>query len=83
MKHKMYGCIISLGLFLMLAYDAGAQEYMIGKDDVLEISFWQDKDLNVTTRVDANGQISLPIGGIIKADSLTIEQLADKIVERI
>jgi protein involved in polysaccharide export with SLBB domain len=68
---------------LALALPTWSQEYTIGKDDALEITFWQDNELNITTRVDANGMINLPIGGMIKADSLTIQQLSEEIVERI
>lgn len=70
-------------LLLILACGAWTQEYTIGKDDVLEITFWQDTELNVTTKVDATGNIILPIGGAIKADGLTLQQLSDEIVERI
>jgi polysaccharide biosynthesis/export protein len=68
---------------LATALNAWAQGYIIGKDDVITISFWQDSELNVTARVGSDGQISLPIGGSLKAAGLTPEQLSEAVVERI
>ncbi len=68
---------------LALAALAWAQGYIIGKDDVVTVSFWQDNTLNVTARVGSDGQISLPIGGNIKAEGLTTDQLGEAVVERI
>lgn len=67
----------------LAAAAAAAQGYLIGKDDLLDISFWQESSLNLTARVDADGQITLPIGGALRAEGLTTAQLADAIVERI
>jgi len=83
MKRSRFRSLITAGLWLLLVFNARAQEYTIGKDDMLEVTFWQDNELNITARVDASGQINLPIGGTIMADGLTLSQLSEQIVERI
>lgn len=60
-----------------------AQEYTIGSEDVLNISFWQQPDLNSVVRVRQDGKISLPVIGEIMAAGLTPAGLSRKIVENI
>ena len=44
-----------------------AAEYRIGSEDVLDVSFWQDPDLNVQVTVGLDGKITLDIIGQIEA----------------
>lgn len=60
-----------------------AQEYIIGPDDELSITFWQQPNLNTVVRVTKNGTINLPVIGTIKAAGLTSSALANKIVDKI
>jgi len=60
-----------------------AQEYKIGPEDVLSITFWQQPQLNSNVRVSQNGTIVLPVIGTIKAAGLTPAQLSAKIVDKI
>ena len=80
-KHIILYTICLLMLYSLLH----AQEniYIIGKGDVLEIAFWQDPTLDVTTSVSEDGKIWLSIGGAIKAEGLSIEELSEKIVESV
>jgi polysaccharide export outer membrane protein len=56
--------------------------YVIGVADVLQISFWRDKDLSADTlTVRPDGMISLPLLNEIKAAGLTPEQLRVKLLE--
>ena len=59
------------------------QEYTIGSEDVLSISFWQEPKFNTTVRVSQNGMIVLPVIGSLTAAGQTPSKLATKIVERI
>jgi len=72
--------LICLGLF---AAQAVALEYVIGVDDVIRVSFWQQPDLNTVSRVRQDGRISLPVVGDIQAAGLTIDQLEENIVGEI
>jgi polysaccharide export outer membrane protein len=74
--------LIAFG-FLVLPGKSAAQEYTIGVEDVLSISFWQQPQLDVTVKVEENGKVSLPIIGEIEAAGLTKKQLAEEIVARI
>ncbi len=57
-----------------------AAEYRIGSGDVLDVSFWQDPDLNVQVTVGLEGKITLDIIGQIQAAGKTTEELQNDIV---
>jgi len=60
-----------------------AAEYRIGPEDMLELSFWQDQQLNATVRVSLEGKITLDIIGQIEAAGKTTEELQNDIVRNI
>lgn len=64
---------------------AAAQDpdYIIGIEDVLEISVWKNPDLSKTVSVRPDGMISMPLMGDIRAAGLTPGQLRDSITERL
>ncbi|PJA28867.1 MAG: hypothetical protein CO189_03875 [candidate division Zixibacteria bacterium CG_4_9_14_3_um_filter_46_8] len=74
--------MMTLALFLTSSMEVRAQDYQIGSDDVLVISFWQQPDLNNTVTVRQDGKITMPIIGEIIASGLTASQLASRIVEK-
>jgi polysaccharide export outer membrane protein len=53
----------------------GTSEYRVGAQDLLEISVFQVNDLNRTVRVNSNGQISLPLIGVVQAGGNTVQEL--------
>jgi len=58
------------------------QEYVIQSGDKINVTFWQQPDLNTLARVSHNGTIDLPVIGRIKAAGLTPSQLSENIVEQ-
>lgn len=58
---------------------AGAADYRIGAQDLLEISVFGVPDLSKTVRVNSNGQISLPLVGAVMAGGKTIPDLENDI----
>jgi len=56
-----------------------SQDYRIGPDDLLEITVFEDEKLNKTVRVSSQGNISLPLLGILKAKGLTGSELEKEI----
>jgi polysaccharide biosynthesis/export protein len=58
-------------------------EYMIGDDDVLQISVWQNPDLDQEVIVRPDGKISVPLIGDVMARGLTITQLDDELTRRL
>ncbi len=79
---------------LMLAISAGSAraqaapaqaptDYVIGVGDVIAVSVWGHPDLERTLTVDADGTITLPPVGAIKAAGSTTRQLSDRISDRL
>ncbi len=66
---------------LVIAQD-GEGAYVIGPEDVLEITFWQDPDLDAAVKVRQDGMISLDIIGEIRAAGKTTSELERTIVKQ-
>jgi len=58
-------------------------EYVIGPEDILEISVWKSPDLSTATIVRPDGMISLPLIGEIKANNSTAKELKGVIEQRL
>src|SRR5438105_4850951 len=58
-------------------------EYMIGREDLLEISVWKDAALTTTAPVRPDGRVSVPMIGDIEADGKTPRQLSTEIARRL
>ncbi|MCK9594979.1 MAG: polysaccharide biosynthesis/export family protein [Candidatus Omnitrophica bacterium] len=61
----------------------GAVEYLIGDEDILYISVWQNPDLTQDVIVRPDGMVSFPLIGDIQATGLTITQLDNAVTERL
>ena len=70
----------ALAWLVVVASWCSASEYKIGPEDVLEINFWQDPNLNSVVRV---GKISLDIVGQIEAAGKTTSKLQTDIIRQI
>jgi polysaccharide export outer membrane protein len=66
-------------LLMLGGRPAPATEYLIGPEDVLQISFWQDPDLDQTVAVRQDGKITLSIIGEITAAGKSSRELAEQI----
>lgn len=63
-----------------LAADSNiSPDYLIGPEDVLQISVFDVPDLNETVRVANDGTIAMPLLGRIKASGLTADGLRDRL----
>ncbi|CAG1066041.1 Polysialic acid transport protein KpsD [uncultured bacterium] len=60
---------------------AQSPDYVIGIEDVLEISVWKNPDVSKTVMVRPDGMISLPLVGDLKAAGRTPAQLRDALNE--
>ena len=58
-------------------------DYIIGPQDVLEISVWRNPDLSRQVSVRPDGRISLPLIGDVTAVGKTTGQLRDAITEKL
>ncbi|MEA3296670.1 MAG: polysaccharide biosynthesis/export family protein [candidate division Zixibacteria bacterium] len=83
MKRIMVVIVIVATVLVIAGGHISASDYRIGPEDVLEISFWQDTDLNSVVRVGLDGRISVDIAGEIMAAGKTTEELQGEIVRKI
>jgi protein involved in polysaccharide export with SLBB domain len=58
---------------------AAPSDYVIGPEDVLQISVWKNETLSRVVPVRPDGKISLPLLHDVQAAGLTAMQLRDKI----
>jgi len=58
-------------------------DYIIGPEDVLEITVWKNADLSKLVQVRPDGRISLPLVGDVSAVGRTAAQLTDDIATRL
>lgn len=90
---KFAGCVLSILLISVglqntcYAFEDGTsqqtQEYVIGAEDVLEVSVWKNPDLSREVTVRPDGKISLPLIGDIQAAGRTAETLRKAILEMV
>lgn len=59
------------------------EKYVIGNDDVLNISVWKEPDLTKAVPVRSDGKISLPLVGELQATGKTPLQLEHDITEKL
>ena len=60
-----------------------AVEYVIGPEDVLDISVWKNPELSREVPVRPDGKVSLPLIHDIQAAGLTPSQLRDELAKRL
>ena len=82
--------IMISGMFLSFAQERQEQaeqkgqvehsrSYLLGAKDLLSISVFEAPELNITARVSEDGNITMPLLGIIKVDGLTGVEVEQKI----
>jgi protein involved in polysaccharide export with SLBB domain len=57
--------------------------YRIGTGDQLDVSVWQHPELSKTVVVDCNGNISLPLVNVVKTSSLSVNDLAHALSDKL
>jgi polysaccharide biosynthesis/export protein len=81
-------CAAMLGVAFALvsslaAGPARCEEYAIGAEDVLQVSVWMHPELERTVTVGADGSITFPPVGDLKAGGQTPNQLATRLADRL
>lgn len=60
-----------------------SKEFLLGPEDVLEITVWRNQDLSRIVVIRPDGKISLPLIGDVQASGLSAAQVAAKIAARL
>ena len=68
----VFPAVLFISIFFGAAHSEG---YVIGQEDMLQISVWGNPELNTTIPVTPDGTISVPLIGEIKAAGLTPQEL--------
>lgn len=63
--------------------NAVSSDFLIGAEDVLEISVWRNPDLSKTVQVRPDGRISLPVVRDVMAMGKTTSQLSDELTKKL
>lgn len=63
----------------MLSVPAIAVDYLVGENDVLKVTVYDNDDLSTMVRVSGDGTIILPLLNRVKVAGLNINQISDKI----
>ncbi len=59
------------------------REYLIGPEDILDVTVWRNQELSKTVAVRPDGRISLPLIGEVVAVGRTPEELTNEISKRL
>lgn len=60
-----------------------SRDFLLGPEDVIEVTVWRNQDLSRTATVRPDGMISLPLIGDVRAVGFTASQVADRIAKRL
>jgi polysaccharide export outer membrane protein len=77
-----HGCS-SLPPEILSEVNQSPKEFLIGPEDVLEVTVWRNQELSRQVVVRPDGLISMPLIGDVKATGLTAAQLAESIASRL
>jgi polysaccharide export outer membrane protein len=81
MKLRVVTLFFIVVLLSLGANKIHAEGYVIGEEDMLQISVWGNADLSVHVPVRPDGMISMPLVGDVKAAGLTPQELK-KVLEK-
>lgn len=76
---KFVGIGLVVVVMLLVSPHASAQDYVIGPDDVLEVSYWRDKEHSAEVTVRPDGFISLPLISEVQVAGLTPSAVAERV----
>ncbi len=79
MKKGIYCLAAVFFIFFGMRMTAIAAGYVIGDEDVLQISVWGNPELSVTVPVRPDGKISVPLLGDVQATGVTPQELKAKL----
>jgi polysaccharide export outer membrane protein len=83
----LLGCLFALTALAVAPQSVGAQappsEYLIGPEDVLDVSVWKEEELQREVLVRPDGRVSFPLVGDVQAAGRTPTQVRDEIASKL
>ena len=74
-------CFVLLNISLVASPCLAGQSYVLGDEDVLQVSVWGNPELTVEVPVRPDGMISVPLIGDIRAAGMEPQKLKMKLEE--
>ncbi len=74
---------LSFAVSILMAIPARAADYVLGAEDVIQVSVWLHPELERTLTIRADGSVTLPPVGDLKAAGLTPKQFGDRTADRL
>ncbi|MBI1870472.1 MAG: polysaccharide biosynthesis/export family protein [Chlamydiae bacterium] len=65
------------------SFSQATNDYLVGIDDVLEVSVYDEPDLSLTARVSQSGRIDYPLLGNVKVKGLNVSQVQRLLKEQL
>lgn len=81
-RRRVAPLLFAVLLALTVVVPAFAEDYVLGTEDVIAVSVWLHPELERTVAINADGNVTLPPVGEIKAAGLTTKQLGERIGDR-
>ena len=84
-KVMVASLIVGLAVFgaLVWAPGAQAQDYVLGPEDVIQVSVWMHPELERTVTIGVDSMITVPPLGPVRAAGLTPRQLGDRLAREL
>lgn len=60
-----------------------SKDFLLGPEDVVEVTVWRNQDLSRSAVIRPDGMISLPLIGDVQASGLTASQVSERISKRL
>ncbi len=79
----LWRCLLVVLAWCAIARPVAVGEYRVGQGDVLEITVFEEKELDRVVRVSADGFIAFPLVGKVKVSGLTPLEIADLLTQKL
>lgn len=84
MQEKCKWFLVILGILsLFQVANAEPEEYKINSGDMLEISVWNEEELQRELQVLPDGSISFPLAGFLSVSGKTVKQVQKELAEKL
>ncbi len=85
MKNVISLTVVFLMFLIVLTAPAEvlAQEYVLGENDLIKITVYQNDDLTTVARINGDDNIRMPLIGDVKVGGLTVPEAEKKIAKRL